>query len=158
LLDDLGLESRQDDDRRSGDDRTSDDAEASDVRERQAGHPDVTGRVDAQPGRRRYCRGGDGVMSEHDALGMTRRARRRDHQRVAVLDADAVGERALLTVRAHNARRAQRVEQHLSCRPREPGIERSHGIARVPNGPQGIEEADATGEVECDELRQRPVA
>ena len=97
-------------------------------------------------------------MGEHDAFGLTRRTRRRDDQRVTVLDPDAVGERALLTVRAHNARRAQCVEQHPSRGRGQPGVERSRGIARVPNCPQCIDEADATGKVECDELRHRPVA
>ena len=36
--------------------------------------------------------------------------------------------------------------------------ERRRGIARVPYGPERIDEADAAGKVECDELRHRPVA
>ena len=97
-------------------------------------------------------------MGEHDALGMTRRARGGDDQRVAVLDSDAVGKRVLLSVRAHNPRGAQCVEQDLARHRGEPGVQRSGGIARVPNGPQSIDEADAAGKVECDELRHRPVA
>ena len=97
-------------------------------------------------------------MGEHDALGTTRRARRRDDERVAVFDPDAVRERALLTVGAHNARRAQGVEQHLARGRGQPGVEGSRGVARVPNCLQSIDEADATGKVECDELRHRPVA
>ena len=124
---------------------------------RQAIH-DVAVGVDAEPGRGRLGRGGDGVVGEHDTLGLTRCARGRDDQGVAVLDADAVGQRMLLPVRADNPRRAQRVEQHLARHWREPWIERSRGIARVPNGPQSIDEADAAGKVECDELRHRPVA
>ena len=97
-------------------------------------------------------------MGEHDALGLTRRARGRHDQRVTVLDPDAVGQCMLLAVRADNPRRAQRVEQHLARHRGQPGIERSRGIARVPNGLECIDEADATGKVECDELRHRPVA
>ena len=127
------------------------------ARGRQAIH-DVPVGVDAEPGRCRLGRGGDGVVGEHDTLGVTRCARGRDDQRVAVLDADAVGQRMLFPVRADNPRRAQRVEQHLARDRGQPWIERSGGIAGVPNGPECIDEADATGKVECDELRHRPVA
>ena len=91
-------------------------------------------------------------------LGRPDGARRRDDQCVAVLDPDAVRQRTLLTIGAHNARRAQGVEQHLARRRGQPGVEGSRGIARVPNRLQSIDEADATGKVECDELRHRPVA
>ena len=49
--------------------------EPPDVRQRQAGQPRVPGGVDAEPGRGRPGRGGDGVVGEHDALGLARRAR-----------------------------------------------------------------------------------
>ena len=124
----------------------------------QTGHPHVPVGIDAEPGRGRLGRGGDGMVCEHDTFGLTRCARRRDDQGVALLDADAVVQRMLLPVRADNPRRAQRVEQHLARHRWQPGIERRGGIARVPNGPECIDEADATRKVECDELRHRPVA
>ena len=61
-------------------------------------------------------------------------------------------------VRADNPCRSQRVEEHLARQGGEPWIERCGSIARVPNGPERIDEADAAGKVECDELRHRPVA
>ena len=91
-------------------------AEPPDVRERQAGQPRVPVGVDAEPGRGRLGRGGHGVVGEHDALGMTRRARGGDDQRVALLDPDAVAQRVLLAVGAHDPRGAQCVEQHLARR------------------------------------------
>ena len=97
-------------------------------------------------------------MGQHDALGTTRRARCGDDQRVAVLDPDAVRQRVLLTIGTHNARGAQCVEQYLARDRWQTGIQGSRGIARIPNGLESIDEADATGKVECDELRHRPVA
>ena len=97
-------------------------------------------------------------MGEHHALGMSRRARCRHDQRVAVLDPDAVGECSLVAVRAHDPRRTQCVEEHLSCDRRQPGVEWGRSIARVPDGLERIDEADATGQVECYELRHRTAA
>ncbi len=97
-------------------------------------------------------------MGEHDSFGLTRSARCRDDQRVAVLDPDTVCERSLFTIGAHNAGRAQRVEQYLARRRRQSGIEWSRGVARVPDRLESIDEADAARKVECDELRHRPVA
>ena len=103
------------------------------------------------------ARSGYGLVGEHDAFGLARRARRGHHHRVALLDANAVGERMLIPVGAHDAGGTQRVEHHLSRRGGKPWVERSSGIAGVPDGPQRIDEADAPGEVECDELRHRSV-
>ena len=62
------------------------------------------------------------------------------------------------TVRADNPRRAQRVQEYLARNRWEARVQWSRGIARVPNGPECIDEADAAGKVECDELWHRPVA
>ena len=158
LLDRLCLEPGQDDDGGPGHDRTCDDGQAPDVRERQAGQPHVAGGIDAEPCRGRPRRRGNGVVGEDDTFGIARRARCRHHERVALLDGDAVGERMLLAVRADDPRGAQRVEHHVARGEREPWVEGSGGIAGVPDGLEGIDEADATGKVECDELRHRPVA
>ena len=160
LFDGLGLEARAGP--RAGvpvDDRTGHDGQAADVRQRQAGQPDVTGGVDAEPGR--WSPRADAATASWVSttpLGVP------DVPDVATTSAspsstaDAVGQRVLLAVRADDPRRAQRVEQHLRAARGQPGVERSRGIAGVPDGPQCIDEADATGKVECDELRHRPVA
>ena len=97
-------------------------------------------------------------MGQHDALGLSGRARGGDDEGIAVLDPDAVGHCMLLPIGADNPRRTQRVEQDLAGDRREAGIEGSGGIAGVPHGAQGIDKAHPTREVECDELRHRPVA
>ena len=157
-FDGLGLESRHDHERGPRDDRPGDDGQPSDVGERQAGQPRVPSGIDAEPGRGAPGRRGDGVVGEHDPLGVTRRARRRDDQRVALLDPDAVRKRVLFPVGADDPGRAQRVEHDLAGSEREPRVERSGGVAGVPDGPERIDKAHPTREVECDELRHRPVA
>ena len=97
-------------------------------------------------------------MGEHGGLWVTRCARGGDDQRVAFLHTDAIAQCVLFPVRAHNAGRPQGIEEHLARHRRQSWIERRGSIARVPNGPECIDEADAAGKVECDELRHRPVA
>ena len=69
----------------------------------------------------------------------------------------AVGERMLVPVGTDDAGGTQRVEHHLARRGGKPWVEGSSGIAGIPDGAQRIDEADATGKVECDELRHRSV-
>jgi hypothetical protein len=38
------------------------------------------------------------------------------------------------------------------------GVERRDGVARVPDGAQGVDETGSPGKVECDEFRHWPVA
>jgi hypothetical protein len=157
-FDGVGLESRQDDQRCPRDDGPRHDGQTPDVGQRQTGHPHVASGINAEPGRARLGRGGDGIVCEHDTFGLTRCARGGHDQSIALLDADAIGKRMLFPVRADNPGRTQGVEQHLARHRWQPGIERRRGIARVPNGPERIDEADAPGKIECDELRHRTSA
>ncbi len=97
-------------------------------------------------------------MREDDSLGLTRGARGRDHEGVAVGDGPAVGQRVLLAVGGDDTGRAQRVEHDPARRAGQPRVEGSSGVTGVPDGAQRVDEPNPAGEVECDELGHRPVA
>ncbi len=97
-------------------------------------------------------------MGEHDALRLARCARCGDDQGVALLDGEASAQCVLLAVGTDDPRGAEGVEHRVARDEGEPGVERSGGVAGVPDGLECIDETHATREVECDELRHRPVA
>ena len=116
--------------------------EPTDVRQRQAGEPRVpagsmSSRVRGRPGRGRHR-----VVGEHDTLGLTRRARGRDDERVAVLDrrcrrAARAARRPSPTIRV--GRRAS--SSARSRRRRQAWVEGSRGVAGVPDGSERVDEA-----------------
>ena len=97
-------------------------------------------RSDGRPGR-----GADRVVGRARRLGLSRRARRRDDQCVALGHRDPVDECVLLAVGAHDAGRAERLEHRRAGGRREPGVERGGGVAGVPDGPERIDKAHPPG-------------
>jgi len=97
-------------------------------------------------------------VGEHDALRPPRRARGGHDKRVAVVDRYAVGKCVLFAVGTHDASGTQRVEHRPSRFGRQPWVEWRGRVSCVPDGAEGIDKPHATREVECDELRHRPVA
>ena len=130
---------------------------APDVRERQAGQPRVAGGVDAEPADVARAEAATASWVSTTPLGWP------DVPDVATTSASpsSTGMPSASACCSPSeptiAGRAQRVE-HRGARRGKPGVEGSGSIAGVPDGPEGIDEADATRKVECDELRHRPVA
>ena len=83
--------------------------------------------------------------------------RGRHDDRIALFDRQAARQRVVLAVRRDHPGGAEGGQKRLAAR-REAGVERRGGVARVPDGPQGIDETGSPGKVECDEFRHWPVA
>ena len=154
-LDGVRLETGQDENGRVGEDGTCHHRQSADVRQGQAGQPRVAGGVETQPRGGGPRRSGDGLVGEHDPFGLTRGARGGDDERVALLDGLTVGQGVLLAVGTHDAARSQGVEHGPARHAGQSRVEGCRGVAGVPDGAERIDEAHATGEVECDELGHR---
>ena len=97
-------------------------------------------------------------MRQHRALGLIGRARGRHDEGVAFLYGQPVVEGVLLAVAADDPGGAQGLEHGPAGRRRQAGIERRHGVARVPDG---LERVRQTPFHQGDRVRRvwhRPVA
>ena len=151
LLDGSGIEPLEDGARCAGDQRPGDDRQAPDVGERQAGHPAVAARVDPEPRRGETGRGDDRVAGVDDAFRLAGGAAGGDDQGVTRLDGEPAVEGGA-SRRGHHGGGAQRGEESFGGRAGESGVHREHGVAGVPDRPEGIDEAWAGREIECHQL------
>jgi len=92
-------------------------------------------------------------MGEHDSFWSAGRTARCHDEGIPLRDRQPVRQAVLLAVGGHHAGRSEGGQQGLPGRSGQAGIERCHGVAGVPDGPQRIDEAGAPREVECNEFR-----